>query len=132
MVISNEEYFTILDFLGSRCNQVRIIEDEESNFQDSLKKYSTIEVWTRKFPGHGGGKRFKVISYDVSEQLLSKFRTYNNFFEFDGENTNLDIAFYNNDKLVFWVISHEELCELEDCYESEYLEYAGKWNCLNR
>lgn len=130
MVISNEEYFTLLDYLEIRCNQARIIEDEDSNFQSLLKRHSTNEIWTKTFPGHSGGKCFKVVSYDVSETFLRKFKAYNSFFELDGENTDLDIAFYYNNELVFWVISHEELCILEDCYINEYCEYANNQKCL--
>lgn len=128
MIKSKENYFKLLDFLGSFCNQVRIIEDEDSKFLSSIRKYYTEKNWTRKFPGHSGGKRFKVLYYNVTEELMQNFMKYNCFFEVDGEDTNLDIAFYRYDNLVCWIVSHEELCVLEERYVKQFHDYLNSSN----
>lgn len=123
---SRKEYVMLLGFLNSFCDQIKIVEDEDSIFQTSIAKYATEYRWTRRFPGYNGGSRFKVISYATSKEVMDRLKAYNNFSEIDGDETDLDIAFYRNDKLVFWFLGHEDLWVLEESYLEEYSRFCLK------
>ena len=51
---------------------------------------------------------------------------YNSFFEIDGDDTDLDISFYREDNLVCWVVSHEELCVVEESYIGQFRDYLKR------
>lgn len=126
MIKSKEDYLKLLGFLGCFCDQIRIIEDEDSVFLTSIKRYHNRSNWSRKFPGHSGGKRFKILYYDVKAELMQYFMPYNSFFEIDGDDTDLDISFYREDNLVCWVVSHEELCVVEESYIGQFRDYLKR------
>lgn len=130
-ICSKNEYLLLLNFLSKFCNKVKIIETEDSIFLANIFDLSSGEDWTRKFPGQGKGNQFKVLEYPMSKKLISEFEKYGYFFEIDDGESDLGMAFYKDEKLVFWIVFHEELCILEDEYIKEYQIYLSK-NSITR
>ena len=65
----------------------------------------------------------KVLSFPLCEAVISAFREYDSFLEigYDVERQEgLDLAFYRDKKLVFFVISHEDMGYLEDEFKGEF------------
>lgn len=121
---SHNEYDLILDFLYFFCDEVRIIEDEDSIFQSQIEKYARGYKWIKRFPGYNKGGRIKVISYPMVKELINEFKLYDDFSVIDGEENDIDIAFYNNNELVFWVLGHEDLWMLEEGYVEKYKNFV--------
>lgn len=122
-------YVLFLEKLFNICNEVRIVIGEGSvdeidysnDFIVKITPYVTKVVWTRKFPGISGRGNLKVLYLKLDVNVLEVFKEYNSFFEigYDEEREEgMDMAFYLDGNLVFLVINHCDICDLEDKYKN--------------
>lgn len=120
---STEQYERFLKKLVEYCDELRIIDDYyENKFFKSVQAYVFKANWTRRFPGYGRSHNMKVLSISFDHTVGALLREYHSFLDIGSDEEDFDMAFYRNGKLVFLVISHEDLCFLEEEHEAFFAE----------
>lgn len=130
---SKDKYEGFLDELNQYCDELRVIEDMDIDtiFWNQMEPYLLGYCWTRRFPGHGKHENLKILKYRLTDNVINILKRYKSFLDIGYDyvyDDGIDLAFYKNDKLIFWVLNHEDMCYLEDFAELHFektIEYFG-------
>ena len=130
---TKEKYLAFLDALASYCDIVAVLKEDDENvyseFIELVKPYMLESKWVNRFPGGGGGG--KVRKYPLCKDVVSIFKKYDSFldvgYDYDTE-LGLDMAFYKNKTLVFNVLRHEDMCNLETKDEPFFKDVMDEYN----
>lgn len=123
---NRDEYLKFLGVLMDYCDTLAIaVEEEGEEFLEKIEPFCNKRYYSRKFPGVSGGGNMLIKRYGLCSQIEKIFEEFDSFGEvgYDEElEYGLDMAFYKGDKLVFSVVSHEELYYVEDFAEKIFAE----------
>ena len=123
---TREQYIAFLDELVKHCDEVAFLigpkyEEETTKQIDSLMQCKSTIKRTRKFPGYPKHwKGYKLPLYPVNKKVITALKKYDSFLEFSRKIGDVDIAFYNKGKPVFYVLEHERMGFLGEGYEAVF------------
>lgn len=122
---TKEKYTGFLDELVRYCDELHVVDNEDidTGFWDQMEPYTSEHCWSRRFPGHGRGENLRILKYPLNPEVADILRKYDTFLDIGHDyeyDQGIDMAFYRNGEIVFWVLAHEDMCYLEENAEPQF------------
>ena len=124
--MSDGIYIQCLGYMMKICDQFALIQrhidiyesDEEDNIVLALSPYLIKEDRVKKWEGgihkiYSNNKkklRNNRHIYECSKDALKILKVYGHFSNYESD---IDISFFQKDRIIFWTISHENYCFID-------------------